>query len=292
MKIWGYIGVGVLVILLGVMQQEPLQLLLVERPLPNQEVGTPANQVDVPEVLPEISKSAAAKVQPGEDTSSPSPSPTALVSLETAQVVRVVDGDTIVIDRGQGAESLRYLGVDTPETVHPSRPTGCFGTEASVYNQSLVAGQTVRLERDISDVDKYGRLLRYVYVGDVMINLALVQGGYAQVVTYPPDVRHIEIFRTAETAAREAGRGLWGSVCDGEYTPRLDAVRNSGQAPLDASCVIKGNISQTSGEKIYHVPGCEYYEQTRINEVTGEEWFCSEDEALAAGWRKALNCPL
>lgn len=206
------------------------------------------------------------------------------------EVLRVIDGDTIEVLYEGKKRSVRYIGVDTPETVHPSKPTGCFGAEAAAYNHSLVAGLMVTLERDISDVDKYGRLLRYVYVDEKMVNLALVEGGYAQVVTYPPDVRHIDIFRRAETVAREAGRGLWGSVCAGEYEPRLEMMDGSGQQPIDATCVIKGNISQTTGERIYHYPGCEYYEPTRINETTGERWFCSEQEAVAAGWRKALNC--
>ena len=215
---------------------------------------------------------------------------TASDSFETAKVVRVIDGDTIIIDRGQGEERLRYLGVDTPETVHPSQPTGCFGRESAQFNQALVEGKTVRLERDISDVDRYDRLLRYVYVEDVLVNLALVQGGYAQVVTYPPDVRYVETFRTAETAARSQQLGLWGSVCAGVYEPDRRPRTSGGQIAPDASCIIKGNISQTSGERIYHVPGCEYYEQTQITEIAGEQWFCTEQAAEQAGWRKALNC--
>lgn len=217
--------------------------------------------------------------------------PTAPVTTDLYEVVRVIDGDTIEVAIAGVPTTVRYIGVDTPETVHPSEPTGCFGAEASAYNKALVAGKFVQLERDISDTDKYGRLLRYVYVDGVMVNYELVRGGYAQVVTYPPDVRYTDMFRAAEASARTAGLGLWGSVCAGAYEVRPDVIPSGGVNPVDASCVIKGNISQTSGERIYHVPGCEYYNQTVITEAAGERWFCTDAEAVASGWRKALNCP-
>lgn len=239
------------------------------------------------------SKSAGAISMPTaaiETAASPS-TPTAPTATELYEVVRVIDGDTIEVAIAGVPTTVRYIGVDTPETVHPSEPTGCFGAEASAYNKALVAGTFVQLERDISDTDKYGRLLRYVYVDGVMVNYELVRGGYAQVVTYPPDVRYTDMFRAAEASARTAGLGLWGSVCAGAYKVRPDVIPSDGVNPVDASCVIKGNISQTSGERIYHVPGCEYYSQTVITETAGERWFCTDAEAVAAGWRKALNCP-
>ena len=202
-------------------------------------------------------------------------------------VTRVIDGDTIEVMHHGVPTRVRYIGVDTPETVHPSKPVECYGKEASERNKALVSGQSVRLERDISDTDRYGRLLRYVYVEDVFVNHALVVEGYAHARAYPPDVQYSELFREAEREAREAGRGLWGPMCTGEE------VRDITPAPAvvadERSCVIKGNIS-TVGEKIYHVPGCGSYEKTRINEAAGERWFCTEREALDAGWRKALNC--
>ena len=123
---------------------------------------------------------------------------------QTATVVRVVDGDTIVVDRGQGPERVRYIGVDTPETVHPSKPVEAFGHEASEANRALVEGRKVVLERDISEVDRYGRLLRYVWLRDgdawSLVNLELVKRGFAQVVTYPPDVKYVDLY--LEGAAR------------------------------------------------------------------------------------------
>ena len=138
-------------------------------------------------------------------------------ATEAARVVRVVDGDTLVIDRGLGNERLRYLGVDAPESVKPDSEVEFMGREASAVNAALVEGQTVVLERDVSDVDQYGRLLRYAWLRDgegqgdgwLLVNLELVRQGYAGVVTFPPDVRWIDELRAAERVARDAGIGLW-----------------------------------------------------------------------------------
>ena len=137
---------------------------------------------------------------------------TAARAAESARVLRVIDGDTILVEIGGRQERVRYIGVDTPETVAPDLPVECFGQEASAANRALVEGKTVRLEKDISDRDRFGRLLRYVYVDGVLVNAALVQRGYATAVTFPPDVRESERFRALEREAREAGRGLW-SAC-------------------------------------------------------------------------------
>ena len=135
-------------------------------------------------------------------------------ATEVARVVRVVDGDTLVIDRGHGNERLRYIGMDTPETVKPGSPVESMGREASAANAALVEGREIVLERDVSETDQYDRLLRYAWLreGDawLMVNLELVRQGYAQAVTYPPDVRWTDVLRYAERAARDAGAGLWG----------------------------------------------------------------------------------
>ncbi|HVL52937.1 MAG TPA: thermonuclease family protein, partial [Vitreimonas sp.] len=133
---------------------------------------------------------------------------------ETALVLRVVDGDTIQIDRGRGPERVRYIGVDTPETVHPSKPVEWMGNEASDANRALVEGREVVLERDVSETDRYDRLLRYVWVRDgadwTLVNLALLARGFAQVSTYPPDVKYVDLYLATQAAAREQGLGLWG----------------------------------------------------------------------------------
>lgn len=123
-----------------------------------------------------------------------------------AVVERVVDGDTIELTTG---DHVRYLGMDTPETVDPRKPVQCFGHEAADKNRELVEGREVTIVPDVEDRDKYGRFLRYVYQGDTFINLALVQQGYAYAYPYPPNVAHEAEFRAAERAARTAKVGLW-----------------------------------------------------------------------------------
>lgn len=127
-------------------------------------------------------------------------------------VTKVIDGDTIEIEEGL---RVRYIGINTPETVDPRRPVQCFGKESSEKNKELVAGKIVRLEKDISEKDTYGRLLRYVFVDDassgseIFVNDYLVRKGYASATSYPPDVQYQEQFREAEKEAREKNLGLW-----------------------------------------------------------------------------------
>ena len=217
----------------------------------------------------------------------PTPTPQNKTIDGTFLVTRVIDGDTIEIEGGQ---RVRYIGIDTPETVDPRKPVQCFGVEASNRNKQLVEGKRVRLEKDITENDRYGRLVRYVYVDDVFINLKLVAEGFAYSYTYPPDVKYQSQFVEAQRVAREQKRGLWGS-CPTSSTitlPPTPAIAPTAQ-PTN-QCTIKGNIS-SAGENIYHVEGCGSYNATKIDEARGERWFCSEADALAAGWRKAKNCP-
>ena len=124
-------------------------------------------------------------------------------------VVRIVDGDTIRVELGGRTERVRYIGVNTPEIHHPTRGEEPGGRAAAEQNRSLVAGKRVRLELDVQERDRYGRLLAYVWVGDLMINAELVRRGYAQVMTVPPNVRYQALFVKLQRDAREAGRGLW-----------------------------------------------------------------------------------
>ncbi len=137
------------------------------------------------------------------------PSATSLPIQQDEYVVqRVVDGDTIELLDGR---KVRYIGVNTPETKDPRRAVQCFGKEAYLKNKELVEGKHVRLEKDVSETDKYGRLLRYVYMNDLFVNDYLVRNGFAQVSTYPPDVKFQEQFLQAQKEARENKRGLWSS---------------------------------------------------------------------------------
>jgi len=127
-------------------------------------------------------------------------------------VVRVVDGDTIHVKLWERVEKVRYIGVNTPEIHHPTRGEEPGGREAAEMNRRLVAGQRVRLELDVRARDRHGRLLAYVWVGDLMVNAELVRLGYAQVMTVPPNVKHQELFVKLQREARDAGRGLWRGV--------------------------------------------------------------------------------
>ena len=115
----------------------------------------------------------------------------------------MIDGDTITIE---GGYRVRYIGIDTPET-YPE--TEAFGVEAWRANRQLVEGKVVRLERDVSQTDKYGRLLRYVYVNDIFVNAELVRQGLAEASAYHPDIKYRDYLEELEAEAREAGWGIW-----------------------------------------------------------------------------------
>lgn len=131
-------------------------------------------------------------------------------SAVRAEVVRVIDGDTIVARVDGREQRVRYIGIDSPETNHPTRGVEPYGIEASALNQSLVGGKDVWLEKDVSETDAYGRLLRYVWLAEGhMVNVVMVEEGYARADTWPPDVRFQTEFARAEQEARAQRRGLW-----------------------------------------------------------------------------------
>jgi len=133
----------------------------------------------------------------------------------TATVVWVIDGDTIVVDIGGATETLRLLGIDTPETVAPERPVECFGPQASRRTRALLpVGTTVRLERDVEARDRFDRLLAYVHRSedDLFVNEDLVRGGWATVLSIAPNRAYASRLAAAESSARGARRGLW-SAC-------------------------------------------------------------------------------
>jgi micrococcal nuclease len=131
-----------------------------------------------------------------------------------ATVTRVIDGDTIDVQIDGNTERIRYIGVNTPE-----RDESCYQS-ATDANSVLVAGKTVSLVSDAEDTDQYGRLLRYVYVGDLFVNKALVEQGFAEAVSYPPNTAHYDEFVRLEKDASSGGRGCHptGIFDDGSYT--------------------------------------------------------------------------
>jgi len=122
-------------------------------------------------------------------------------NAQVAAVTRVIDGDTIEVSMDGQTYRVRYIGIDTPETGEPC------GAEATAANTGFVAGQTVEMVKDVSETDRYGRLLRYVYVGDLFVNAVLVDQGFAEAVEYPPDTAYAALFEQLESEARAASLG-------------------------------------------------------------------------------------
>lgn len=173
---------------------------------------------------------------------------------ELVKVTRVIDGDTIQIDTGR---KVRLIGIDTPEAVDPRQPAQCFGKEASLKTTELLQGNFVLLEKDVSEVDRYGRLLRYVYKDGVFINQLLVSEGYAHASSYPPDIKYQDVLRLAEQDARANNRGLWGACTSSSTSPQPTSTTSS-TATGDYVCDCSKSCSKISSctEAQYQLTTC------------------------------------
>ncbi len=140
-------------------------------------------------------------------------------AIQTGRVVKVLDGDTVMVE---GVGTVRYVGIDTPELHHPRRPVERFAARAAAINRRLVLGRTVRLETDVEARDAYGRMLAYVYVGEVMVNAEMVRRGAAEQYPFPPNTRHRAMFARLEARAMREGRGQWGAAEGGPPWGRAD----------------------------------------------------------------------
>ena len=137
-------------------------------------------------------------------------SPVLPPGMDHGVVTRVIDGDTVEVLVGGETHNVRYIGIDTPETKHPRTGVECFGPEATIFNERLVEDRNIFLEEDVTNKDRYGRLLRYLWIENVgLVNLILVEQGYARVSTYPPDVKYEDQFIAAERSAKVNGYGQW-----------------------------------------------------------------------------------
>ena len=199
-----------------------------------------SRRTDAAEPSPTVRPTPAPTARPTA-TPEPTPEPTPVLGaeptgpMETGTVVNVVDGDTIdvVVDGVQ--LRVRYIGMDTPE-VHSGLEW--LGPEASAANAALVAGKEVVLERDVSESDRYGRALRYVWVDDgdgwLLVNLELIRLGLASVTTYPPDVKYVDaLYLPAQDRAQADGLGMWGAPPTPVPTP-LPAAAPAAPAPVPA----------------------------------------------------------
>jgi len=203
------------------------------------------------------------------------------------EVVEVVDGDTIKI---KDNIRVRLLGIDSPEKGE------CYYEESREFLKEFLEGKTVNLEKDISGKDDYGRPLRYVILpsddpeqDNILINDYIVRQGYAQAVSSPPDNRYRDLLSSAQDEAIRENRGLW-KECE-EYIREYEELREKNYEPTDPDCIIKGNISEKGYGKTYLIPGCDNYDRVKIDFRKGEQYFCTEKEAEAVGFRKATNCP-
>lgn len=216
-------------------------------------------------------------------------------NFQNATVSRHVDGDTIYVNIDGKDYKLRMIGVDTPETVHPNKPVQYFGKEASAYTAGIIpVGYTVWLQKDVSNTDKYGRLLRYVWtkqpatdspteqeISDNMLNAMLIANGYGAPSTYPPDVKYADLFNRLSQNARNGYWGLWGAPAGAPsnvYKPAPIPAPKPSYTPSTSQGVIKGNRRSM----IYHMPGQRYYNKISARNVV---YFNSVAEAQAAGYR-------
>lgn len=215
--------------------------------------------------------------------------------LLEGRVVSVTDGDTVRVQIDGREDAVRYIGVNTPEVHHPAKGEQPGGREAMEVNRSLVQGLTVRLELDVQERDRYGRLLAYVHVGDMMVNAELARRGYAQVMTVPPNIRYQERFLALQREAREQKRGLWaepeptGTTTQSPPSPVVQGtqgrpgVESQDAWTCPATHPIKGNFTTYSGERcIYHVPGGQFYGKTKP-----ERCYATEDEGRKDGCRRS-----
>ncbi len=210
------------------------------------------------------------------------------VHAEVSGQARVVDGDTLEI----GGTRIRLFGIDAPERLQGCQAGGelwlCGGL-AKLRLQDRLSGHTVVCEE--RDRDRHGRIVAVCRAGGEDLNAWMVSEGWA--LAYR---KYSEAYVDEEARAQAARVGVW----RGEFVPPWDWRQGKrlppappGPRPRQGSkegdsggCLIKGNISR-SGERIYHVPGGYYYDQTEIDPSKGERWFCSEAEARAAGWRRS-----
>jgi len=184
---------------------------------------------------------------------------------ETVYVTRVIDGDTIEVDLNGKAYKVRYIGINSPEYDQP------FGDKATQANSYLVSGKTVILEKDVSETDKYGRLLRYVYVGNLFVNAHLVKFGWAQASTYPPDVKYSDLFVSLEREARENNEGCWAITEETKEEPPPPTKMFLGSKKSD----------------VYHYPNCRYVKMIKPENLI---WFTSVEDARARGYRPCKVC--
>ncbi|WP_394184450.1 thermonuclease family protein [Metabacillus halosaccharovorans] len=201
-------------------------------------------------------------------------------TLLDAEVTKVVDGDTLHVMISGKKETIRLLLVDTPETVHPTKEVQPFGPEASNYMKEKLNGEEIQVELGIGERDKYGRLLAYVYHDNQMLNKLLLEKGLARVAyVFEPNTKYIDEFNEIQKQAQNEQVGIWSLENYATENGFQDETQVEKDDTVNSGCTIKGNIN-SKGEKIYHTMQSRSYNVTKP-----EELFCTEKEAVEAGYR-------
>ena len=195
----------------------------------------------------------------------------------------ITDGDTFKINNNT---RIRLLGIDAPEK------NECYYQESRQALIDLIEHKEIKLEKDITDKDRYDRWLRYAILikkneDNMLVNDYMVRQGYAITTSIAPDNRYRDLLSTAQEKAKKNNLGLW-AACDYETE---NPLREQDSGPTNPDCIIKGNISEKGFGRTYLIPGCDNYNTVKIDTRKGEAYFCTEEEAIQAGFRKATNCP-
>ncbi|MBU4348283.1 thermonuclease family protein [Patescibacteria group bacterium] len=200
------------------------------------------------------------------------------------EVKKVIDGDTIKLADG---DIVRLLGIDAPEQ------GACFYEESTNALKDLIEGKEVELRKDINGQDKFGRLLRYVILPNpgpledgLLVDEYMVKEGYAIPMSNSQDKLYYGLLLDSRDKAIMGNKGLWGE-CDYDVPGQVQDHTES----LNEECVIKGNVSIDNFGKVYFLPECNNYKQVKIDLSRGEQYFCTEAEAIKAGFIKATFCP-
>lgn len=212
---------------------------------------------------------------------------TSPIKLLSAKVIRVIDGDTAVVNINGKEEKVRFIGVDTPETKHPSQPVEAYGPESSQFTTSQLAGKQVYLETDVTKRDNYDRLLAYVWksppkstsdseIRSKMFNATLLLSGYAQLMTISPNVKYVDYFTTYQKEARVASRGLWG----------IEITEAEPESTPSQTVSTEAFVGSSKSDK-YHYPYCQWAK--KINPANLVE-FNSSEEARKAGYVPCKVC--
>lgn len=242
-----------------------------------------------------------------------------------APVTRVVDGDTIKVDLDGRVETVRFVLIDTPETVHPSKPVEPFGPEASDFTKKMLEGQTVELELDAQERDRYGRLLAYIWLGDQLFNETLLEKGLARVAVFPPNVKYVDEFRAVQKKAQREGVGIWSlehyAAEESNPSGGTTGAPQSKHSKHSTHAHAKQDQShRQTGERTEHHHSHSQRQQAASKDSTGcadpqvkgninsrgekiyhvpggayydrtipEDWFCTEADAEAAGFRPSMR---